>query len=108
VAAYSNDVKINLLGVDPGTIKNFGAVSEQTAREMAIGCKKLFGTDYSVSVTGVAGPGNSGHKPAGLVYIALCSDKGVTVQETRSRGNRARIRRAAVLNALDMIRREIL
>lgn len=107
VIAYSNEAKINLLGVNPKTIEKFKAVSKETANEMAIGCRNAFQTDYAVSVTGVAGPEPSDDKPVGLVYIALSTKEGTRVEELNFRGGRARIRRTAVLYALDMLRREI-
>ncbi len=72
VVAYSYDAKERVLGVRHDTLYDHGAVSEQTALEMARGARRLFGTDVALSVTGIAGPGGGmPDKPVGLVYIAL-------------------------------------
>jgi len=72
VVAYSYDIKERVLGVRHDTLYDHGAVSEQTALEMAQGARRLFGTDVALSVTGIAGPGGGmPDKPVGLVYIAL-------------------------------------
>lgn len=72
VVAYSNRAKEELLGVRHETLLTHGAVSEQTAREMARGARRIFGADVALSVTGIAGPGGgSPEKPVGLTYIAL-------------------------------------
>lgn len=69
---YSNDVKQKVLGVKKETLEQFGAVSEQTAREMAAGIRRVSGADIGISVTGIAGPGSDGtNKPVGLCYIAI-------------------------------------
>lgn len=75
---YSNEAKIKYLGVDPNTLKEFGAVSEETATEMAAGLVKSTGCDVSLAVTGVAGPsGGRAAKPVGNMFIAV-SYKGIT------------------------------
>jgi PncC family amidohydrolase len=72
---YSNEAKMNLLKVQLETLQQYGAVSEQTAAEMAIGARRLFGTQIAVSVTGIAGPGGSTPtKPVGLTYIGLSAE----------------------------------
>lgn len=79
VVTYSNDMKKKLLGVRDETLRDFGAVSPETAGEMALGALELTGADISVSVTGIAGPGGgSEEKPVGLVYIAVASKAGLT------------------------------
>ena len=71
---YSNEAKMKLLGVREQTLIDHGAVSEETAREMALGAAALFGADYSVAVTGIAGPGGATDtKPVGLVYMEAAS-----------------------------------
>lgn len=72
VVAYSNEIKQQLLGVKNETLEQYGAVSEQTAKEMALGCLNVMGADYAIATTGIAGPtGGSDEKPLGLVYIAV-------------------------------------
>ncbi|HPU42367.1 MAG TPA: nicotinamide-nucleotide amidohydrolase family protein, partial [Acetivibrio clariflavus] len=88
------------------TLDKFGAVSRETAVEMAEGIRKVAGTDLGLSVTGIAGPGGGTEfKPVGLVYIALASKNGTACKELRLAGNRRKIRNYTVLNAFDMIRR---
>ena len=80
MVAYSNAVKAQLLNVQEQTLIDYGAVSEETAREMAIGAKTLFKTDYAVSVTGIAGPGGgTAEKPVGLTYIGLAGPNDLVV-----------------------------
>lgn len=87
VIAYADSVKTQLLGVKALTIEKYGAVSEQTVKEMAEGARKLFGTDYSLATSGIAGPdGGSDEKPVGTSWIAVASDKGL-VCEKRVFGN---------------------
>jgi PncC family amidohydrolase len=72
IVAYANEIKEGLLGVDPETLIAYGAVSEQTALEMAQGARRCLGTSLAVSITGIAGPsGGTLEKPVGLVYIGL-------------------------------------
>nr|WP_122011575.1 competence/damage-inducible protein A [Maliibacterium massiliense] len=103
---YSNAAKMRVLGVAQATLDAHGAVSEQTAREMAQGLLAASGADLSLSVTGIAGPdGGMPEKPVGLVYLALCDTHGVCeIKRLQQTGNRSRIRNSAKLNALNMIR----
>jgi len=80
VVAYSNEVKEKLLGVRRETLEKWGAVSTQTAKEMAEGVKRLLGTDIGISTTGIAGPsGGTKNKPVGLTYFGIAfKDKTVT------------------------------
>lgn len=103
---YSNESKISVLGVSPDTIGKYGAVSPETAAEMAKGARGACGCKLGLSITGIAGPGGgSDEKPVGLVYIGLSDDEGTTVRKLNLWGSRDRIRYSACLNALDMIRR---
>ena len=106
---YSNKSKRKLVGVKKLTLKEFGAVSEKTAREMAKGARMVTGSDVSVSITGLAGPdGGTEEKPVGLVYIAVAVKDNMKVQEYRFSGNRAKIRESAVVAALTQLRMSIL
>ena len=103
---YANEAKIRYCGVKPETLEVFGAVSEQTAREMAQGLRERSGADIAVSTTGIAGPsGGTKEKPVGLVYVGCADQSGVRVERLQLTGSRERIRNLAALRALDMIRR---
>lgn len=103
---YSNEAKHKRLGVKNETLDKYGAVSEETAREMAIGIANTAGTDVSIVTTGIAGPdGGSEEKPVGLVYIGVYVKGQVTVQKHIFNGNRSRIRLQATITGLDMLRR---
>lgn len=106
---YSNEAKVRLLGVREETLAAYGAVSPETAAEMAEGGAGAAGTDLCVAVTGIAGPdGGTAEKPVGLVYIA-CSLKGKTVvKRYQFKGNRAKIREQSMMRALDLVRRCVL
>ena len=87
IVAYSNEIKQQLLGVKNETLEQYGAVSEQTAKEMAFGCLNVMGADYAIATTGIAGPtGGSDEKPLGLVYIAVA--KRVRSEELGVRSDR--------------------
>ena len=82
VCSYSNSVKMKLLGVKEETLIKFGAVSEQTAREMAMGARKALGSDIGVGITGIAGPlSDNTNKSVGLIYVAVSYEDTVTVKE---------------------------
>ncbi len=109
VVAYSNDVKISLLGVSPELLQEHGAVSAECAAAMAEGvCAKL-GADAGVAVTGIAGPdGGTVHKPVGLVYVAAKLGDKLAVKELSLRGGREQIRHRAASNALNLLRKLII
>lgn len=117
LVTYSNQAKMDELGVKADTLEKYGAVSEQTAIEMAEGVRKKAGTDIGVSVTGIAGPdGGTEEKPVGLVYIglslseAVCGEEGGTTlcrKIDRRIKDRQRNRRHAVLSMFDMIYRNV-
>lgn len=82
IVSYSNRIKSEILGVKKETLNKYGAVSEQTAREMVSGALKVSGADIAVSVTGIAGPDSDGtDKPVGLVYIAVSDGKNTVVKK---------------------------
>jgi PncC family amidohydrolase len=104
VVSYSNDAKINLLGVSHAALEEYGAVSEEVARQMARGARERLGSDVGVSVTGVAGPdGGSPEKPVGLVWIGLSDVRGDRAERFIWDGDRARNRALSVEAALKML-----
>ena len=106
---YSNEAKERTLNVKKKTLDTYGAVSEETAKEMAIGISKRTGSDISVVTTGIAGPGGgSEEKPVGLVYIGLYYKGKVKAFKYIFNGNRHNVRTKATVTALDLVRREIL
>jgi nicotinamide-nucleotide amidase len=109
VVAYSNELKIRLLGVPEEVLREHGAVSEPTARAMAEGIRRLTGADYGIGTTGIAGPtGGTPEKPVGLVYVAVASPGGTRVAEHRFIGRRSEVKWRASQAALVMLREELL
>lgn len=105
VVAYDNGIKESVLRVRSEVLARYGAVSEQTAREMAEGVRQLMRADVAVSDTGIAGPaGGTPTKPVGLFYIGLAFAQGTRVQEYFFSGTRADIRHQAAERALIMLR----
>ncbi|MBN2245645.1 MAG: competence/damage-inducible protein A [Candidatus Aminicenantes bacterium] len=106
VTVYSNAAKVRQLGLSYKKINRFGAVSEETAASMAAGVIKNTGADFSLSITGIAGPeGGSQEKPVGLVYIGLAWKEGVSVTKNLFLGSREIIKFQSSQKALDMLRR---
>lgn len=98
---YSNEAKQRLVGVRAETLEQFGAVSEQTAGEMAVGAAKAAGADVALSSTGIAGPGGgTKEKPVGLIYIGCYVRGEVRVRELRFHGTRMENRLHTVEEAL--------
>ncbi len=109
VVAYSNEIKINVLGVKRETIENYGAVSEQTAIAMAEGGRRLLDVDICISDTGIAGPsGAAPGKPVGLFYIGLAAKESSLSQKHIFSGNREENKRDAAEAGLNMLRRYLL
>ncbi|MDH4210280.1 MAG: nicotinamide-nucleotide amidohydrolase family protein [candidate division WOR-3 bacterium] len=105
VIAYSDAVKKNVVGVKRSTLERFGAVSAQTAREMARGVRNRMRSDVGVAITGIAGPnGGTAKKPVGLVYIAVAAGKRCKVKRFMFIGGRQTVRKSSVKKAFDMIR----
>lgn len=105
VVAYHNDVKVAMLGVRKEILESTGAVSEPVAQWMAVGARNRLGADYGIGVTGIAGPtGGTAEKPVGLVYISVSSAAGDIVRGYNLAGGRDRVRRAAVVAALHLLR----
>ncbi len=102
---YANEAKVKILSVNPATLDEYGAVSAQTADEMAKGLLLAADSDYAISVTGIAGPdGGSPQKPVGLVYIAVGvkSSHSIYVKKFNFTGDRLSVRTAARDAAIDM------
>ena len=100
---YTNEAKHKLLEVQEATLTDYGAVSEQTACEMAQGVRKLFGSDFGVGITGNAGPGGSEGKPVGLVYIAVASGEEVYCKEYLFTSNRIENKLRIAITAISMV-----
>lgn len=106
---YSNKAKRKILDVNKSTLKKYGAVSRETAKEMAAGGAFAADADICIAVTGLAGPdGGTEEKPVGLVYMACYMDGNVTVEKYQFKGNRNKIREQSVVKALDLLRRTVL
>jgi len=106
---YSNEAKVKELGVSEETLKNFGAVSHEVAKQMAQGALKTSLADIAISTTGIAGPtGATETKPVGLVYIGVATKNYVDSFEFRFSGDRLRIKEAASKAALDVLRKTII
>lgn len=97
IVTYSNEAKIKRLGVKKETLEKYGAVSEETAREMVLGLK----TDAGISVTGIAGPlGGTDEKPVGLVYMGIRYGNDIRIEKKIFKGSRRKVREKAVLHSL--------
>ncbi|MBX4262390.1 competence/damage-inducible protein A [Clostridium estertheticum] len=106
---YTNDAKINRLGVKKETLDKYGAVSSEVAAEMALGIAKTAGTSIGISTTGIAGPGGgSDEKPVGLVYVGLYINNQVKTKMLKLSGDRQKVRERATKQLLDWVRRELL
>ena len=108
VCSYSNSVKMKVLGVKKETLDTVGAVSPETAEQMAVGVANALGSDIGVGITGIAGPGGGTEdKPTGLVYISVWYDGKFFTRKMQSSLGRDRVRMQAASTALDLIRRHI-
>ena len=111
VVSYVNPVKAGVLGVPQALLDQYGAVSDPVARAMAEGCRRICGSDFALSVTGVAGPDRDDrNNEVGTVYIGLAYDGGVLCRKFscgKGRG-RDRVRSAAAQHAFDLLRRHLL
>lgn len=101
---YSNEAKIDILGVDPDIINDHGAVSSHCAEKMAEGAKRIFRSEIALSVTGIAGPdGGSAEKPVGTVWFGISSNDATYTLKKQFSGERALIRNSAVKTALEAL-----
>lgn len=102
---YSNEAKVKHLGVREDTLLEHGAVSRETAFEMAEGLRERTGADVTVGITGIAGPGGgTAEKPVGLVYAGICVKGDTHVIEMRHKGNREEVREKTCIRVLEYIR----
>ncbi len=112
VVSYANRIKESLLGVREETLRQYGAVSEQTVREMAVGVQKLSGADVTVAISGIAGPESDGtDKPVGLIWIAVFYENTVFTKKLNNRFSvniRENNRNAAANEALKFVYEVIL
>ncbi|MCL7968289.1 MAG: CinA family protein [marine benthic group bacterium] len=108
VIAYSDSVKVSLLGVAPATLTSHGAVSRESSLEMADGVREILAADWGVSITGIAGPdGGSRAKPVGTVFIGLSGPDLEFGERFRFPGEREEVRTAAAWAALDLLARSV-
>ncbi len=106
---YSNEAKQKYLNVSEDTLREYGAVSRETASEMAFGAAKASGSNASLAVTGIAGPdGGTEEKPVGLVYISCTLNGRLRIKEYKLKGSRGKIRDYTVIYALDLLRNAII
>lgn len=104
VITYSNEAKVDLLGVSMEVLDREGAVSETVARQMAQGVRERFDADWGVGITGIAGPGGgSAEKPVGLVYIAVAGDRQTCVTRNLFEGSRESIKEQTAEQALRLL-----
>lgn len=109
IVCYSNKSKINTLGVREETLEKFGAVSEEVAKEMALGVAKRLEADFAVATTGIAGPNSDeSGKPVGLAYIGIYAQGDISVKECLFTGDRELIRYRTSVEALEEVRKNIL
>lgn len=108
IVTYSNEAKREYLGVKKKTLKKYGAVSKQTAKEMAIGIAKRAKSQVAISTTGIAGPdGGTDEKPVGLVYIGVYVDGETVVKEYVFEGDRQSVRMQVVDKALNIVKKRL-
>ena len=106
---YSNEAKVKRLGVKQETLDKYGAVSEQTAREMVEGRRSVSGSKVGIATTGIAGPdGGTKEKPVGLVYIGICIEGKTLIEKCMFNGNRDEIRIATTNYSLKMLYDELI
>ncbi len=108
VVSYSNDLKKNILGVSESLLRTVGAVSSPVALEMARGLKTLTGADWTVSITGIAGPtGGTKDKPVGTIYFAVCGPGFELSQRKIFPGDRQQVQEAAMKHAFELLTKSL-
>ncbi|MGH7942284.1 MAG: CinA family protein [Limisphaerales bacterium] len=109
IVAYSNESKDKFLGVRADRLSRHGAVSKETAADMANGARKRFGADYTISVTGIAGPtGGTLNKPTGTVFIAVAGPAGTVVERKLNRFSREKFKEVTARQAMELLEKQIL
>jgi nicotinamide-nucleotide amidase len=109
IVSYSNEAKMELLGVKESSLKKYGAVSEPVAKEMAEGVRKRLGTDIGIATTGIAGPtGATATKPVGLVYLALSANDILIARKQVFGPDRNSVKQRSAQAALELARRYLL
>ena len=109
IISYANAVKEQVLGVSSETLATYGAVSEETAKEMVEGVFRVLRTDYAIATTGIAGPGGgSQEKPVGLVYIGIGTPRGITVYKEIFIGDRDSIRKSVAERVIQYVYKELI
>lgn len=109
IISYANAVKEQVLDVSSETLATYGAVSEETAKEMVEGVFRVLRTDYAIATTGIAGPGGgSQEKPVGLVYIGIGTPRGITVYKEIFIGDRDSIRKSVAERAIQYVYKELI
>ena len=104
IISYTNEVKHHILGVKTDTLDQFGAVSAQTAAEMAAGVREVLHADVAVSVTGLAGPGGDDYgNPVGTVFIGYCDADRLVTREFHFSGDRESVRNQTIQAALNLV-----
>ena len=104
IISYTNEVKHHILGVKTETLDQFGAVSAQTAAEMAAGVREVLHADVAVSVTGLAGPGGDDYgNPVGTVFLGYCDADRLVTKECHFSGNREAVRNQTIQAALNLV-----
>jgi len=109
VVAYANEVKEQILGVSQNTLQKYGAVSEETVKEMAIGIRKVVGTDYGIATSGIAGPtGGTPEKPVGTIWLSVASKDKVVSKKLQLGNNRLKNIEFSSVLALNLLRKAFL
>lgn len=104
VTAYAYEAKVELLGVKWDTLNQFGAVSDETVAEMAVGIRRILGSDLGLSISGIAGPGGGmPNKPVGLVYFGLSRSESVITEHHRFDGDRESVKAQAADQAMQLL-----
>ena len=104
IISYTNEVKHHILGVKTETLDQFGAVSAQTAAEMAAGVREVLHADVAVAVTGLAGPGGDDYgNPVGTVFIGYCDEYCLLTKECHFSGDRESVRNQTIQAALNLV-----